>query len=429
MYENDKRKIELLEQSARNLRAQAKRENRHLLPVEGQLLKDIDAEVEKIKMSLPEKPLTVQGSRKSDHGIEDGTTPTLRGPNDKKDYRSLFGRGNEIPWNDSSQNFFQAVFSKRYHPGLIQNATMTEAIPSDGGFLVPTQLVDSIHAVSLENEIVMPRCYVQPMTTKECSIPGMDIGDHSSNLYGGFTASYTDELGTISEANPKTRLINLNAKKLTGLVRLSNELVNDMIGGLNKITNICGKGLAWYRDRAFLKGTGAGEPLGILNADCTIEIDKEAGQVADTIMYENLCNMLGRLHPGSFKNSVWVAHVTTVPQLLQLTIPVGLGGVTYPALSESIGVFKLLTRPVIFSEKTEPLGDKGDLMLCDFSQYVVGLRQGMRFDLSPHVYFTTDELLARLIERHDGMPTWNEALTLEDGSTTVSPFVVLAERA
>jgi hypothetical protein len=45
------------------------------------------------------------------------------------------------------------------------------------------------------------------------------------------------------------------------------------------------------------------------------------------------------------------------------------------------------------------------------------------------VYFTTDELLARLIERHDGMLTWNEALTLEDGVNTVSPFVVLAERA
>jgi HK97 family phage major capsid protein len=53
--------------------------------------------------------------------------------------------------------------------------------------------------------------------------------------------------------------------------------------------------------------------------------------------------------------------------------------------------------------------------LCDFSQYVVGLRGQMRLDTSIHVHFSTDELLARLIERHDGMPLWSEALTLQDG--------------
>ena len=63
------------------------------------------------------------------------------------------------------------------------------------------------------------------------------------------------------------------------------------------------------------------------------------------------------------------------------------------------------------------------------NQYVIGLREGMRFDVSIHVAFETDELMARLIERHEGQPLWDKALTLEDGITTVSPFVVLAERA
>jgi HK97 family phage major capsid protein len=68
-------------------------------------------------------------------------------------------------------------------------------------------------------------------------------------------------------------------------------------------------------------------------------------------------------------------------------------------------------------------------MLADFSQYVVGLRSDMRFDTSIHVAFETDEILSRIIERHDGQPLWDSSLTLEDGTTTVSPFVVLAERA
>ena len=97
-------------------------------------------------------------------------------------------------------------------------------------------------------------------------------------------------------------------------------------------------------------------------------------------------------------------------------------------MTESDGQFKMLTRPVIFTEKTEPHGSVGDVLLADFSQYVVGLRQAMRFDTSIHAGFFTDEMLARLIERHDGQPLWDTALTLEDGSTTVSPFVTLTAR-
>jgi len=63
-----------------------------------------------------------------------------------------------------------------------------------------------------------------------------------------------------------------------------------------------------------------------------------------------------------------------------------------------------------------------------FSQYICGLREEMRISLSPHLYFTTDEGAARLIERHDGQRLWDEALTLEVSSTEVSPFVTLAKR-
>ena len=139
--------------------------------------------------------------------------------------------------------------------------------------------------------------------------------------------------------------------------------------------------------------------------------------------------MLGRLHPGCFNNSVWICQVSAIPQLLQLSLAVGTAGSAVPVLSESGGVWKILTRPVIFTEKTEKLGDLGDILLADLSQYVVGLRSEMRFDTSIHVHFNTDELLSRLIERHDGQPLWDAPLTLEDGTTTVSPFVTLAERA
>ena len=36
--------------------------------------------------------------------------------------------------------------------------------------------------------------------------------------------------------------------------------------------------------------------------------------------------------------------------------------------------FRMLTRPVIFTEKLPVLGDKGDIAFVDFSQYLIGLR-------------------------------------------------------
>ncbi len=145
-----------------------------------------------------------------------------------------------------------------------------------------------------------------------------------------------------------------------------------------------GKG---YRDKAFLKGSGAGEPLGILNSDCLLVQAKESGQSASTINYLNLTGMLSMLHPACFKGSVWICHQSTIPQLLQLSIAVGTGGSHVPVMTEKDGGFSILTRPVIFTEKVEALRSQGDILLADFSQYVVGLREEMRIDLSSACIF------------------------------------------
>lgn len=355
----------------------------------------------------------------------------LRRSNQKKDFRSLWGQAplNTYRWNDKERgcSFYEAVFSGRHHPGLTTRS-MIEGIGSEGGFLVPVEYAEQIHNVSLENELIMPRATVIPMKTETKKLPALDIGDHSSGLFGGFTASYSQEAGTLSQNNPKARQVDLSLKKLYGFLRFSNELFEDISGGGEQIAQICGKGLAWYRDKFFLTGAGGGQPLGVLNSPCVVEVAAETGQATDTIVYRNLLKMVSRLWGGSFLNSIWIAHPSTIPDLGTLTVDVGTGGAHIPVMKENNGQFSILTRPVVFSEKMEPIGDKGDIALVDLSQYVIGLREEMRIEFSPHVYFSSDEMACRLIERHDGCSLWDEALTLEDGSTTVSPFVVLAAR-
>jgi len=352
-------------------------------------------------------------------------------PVEGRDYRSLFCRGDNTSLDTgnfrSAGEFFSVVVSRRFDPRL-QERGLTVGTPSDGGILVPPEYSAMLHNVALESEIVLPRCTVEPMFSNEKKIGATEIGNHSSHLFGGMIAYWKGEGSTLTESTPKIREMTLQAKKLTALFKFSNEWAADAPNGEAKLVSLAGGGLGWWRDSAFLTGTGAGQPLGILNSDCLIVADKEPEQAANTLIYDNLASMLGRLHPASFSRSVWVCHVSTVPQLLKLSIDVGTGGSAYPALSESNGTWKLLTRPVIFTEKTETLGSQGDILLADFSQYVAGLRQDIRFDVSKDYAFASDESYGRLIARVDGQPLWDEALTLKDGSTTVSPFVTLEAR-
>jgi len=429
MYQEHIENIQKLTAKVAAIRAKVAKEGRALNSEESGLIGEMLVCIDDERRYLPEKALTLQnsigGAPRQSFGPNGGFE--LKKPGQAKDYNSLFGNRGGGEWSDHDTNFFSAVFSGRHHPGLITNS-MAESIPADGGFLIPSETAAKIHAVSLESEIIMPRCYLQPMISNEISIPAMSIGSHGACLFGGFVASYASEAGTINEANPKARSMTLTTQKLTGLIRFSSELSADTVGGFNQIVQICGKGLAWYRDKAFISGDGASQPLGVLNSPCKVVVPKQNGQKKATIVYENLIDMMSRMYAGSFSNSIWLCSQDCIPQLLSLSIAIGFGGAVVPVMSESNGEFKILTRPVLFTEKVPALGSEGDISLLDLSTYCVGLRAGMRFDTSIHVAFATDELLSRIIERHCGQSLWNEPLTLATGQT-VSPVVVLAVRA
>ncbi len=165
-------------------------------------------------------------------------------------------------------------------------------------------------------------------------------------------------------------------------------------------------------------------------------VAKETSQLADTVTYMNLTRMLARMHHGCFRNSVWVVHPSTLAMLYSVSIPVFnvassdiVGGVGDRGLEETdSGLRIMLSRPVVVSEKVQTLGDVGDILLADFSQYCVGLRPDMSIQKSGHLYFDSDETAYRGIIRADGRGSWKGPMTPKNGST-LSWCVTLAERA
>ena len=309
----------------------------------------------------------------------------------------------------------------------------SEKVPAEGGFLVPERLRAELLRVALESAIVRPRARVIPMDSLRVPFPAIDDTSHASSVYGGIVGYWTEEGATLTESTPSFGRITLDAKKLTAYAEVPNELMSDSVISFDAFINqVFPEALAWWEDKAFFDGSGAGEPEGFQNAGAVVNVAKESGQAAATVVYENLVKMYARMLPASLNRAVWVANHEVFPQLATMALSVGTGGSAIwignggAANTPPVTIFG---RPVIFTEKAEALGTAGDIVFADFSYYLIGDRQSMSARSSEHRNFEKDETVFRVVQRLDGRSWLNSAITPHKGSSTLSPFVRLATRS
>jgi HK97 family phage major capsid protein len=308
-----------------------------------------------------------------------------------------------------------------------------ESVGSEGGYLVPEEFRGELAVASLGSSIVRPRARVIPMSSATVRFPKIDETSRVSSVFGGVTVYRTEEGAELTESEASFGSLKLEATKQTALSHVNNELVKDWGAFGVFISEIFPEAISFYEDVDFLTGNGAGAPLGALAAanGAIIEVAKEGGQTADTIVWENVIKMYSRMLPSSLARAVWVASPDVFVELATMALSVGTGG-SAVWLTDGVGAptLTLLGRPVILTEKAPGvLGDKGDLSFVDFGMYLIGDRQMMTVDSSPHVKFTSDKTTYRVIQRNDGRPWVESALTPKNNSATLSPFVQLAARA
>jgi HK97 family phage major capsid protein len=312
----------------------------------------------------------------------------------------------------------------------IRNA-FSSNVPSEGGFLIPENLRSELLRVALETAVVRPRARVVPMESLRVPFPAIDSTSNASSVFGGVIGYWTEEGGALTDSSPSFGRIVLEAKKLTAYTEVPNELISDSAISFQAfIDDIFPQALAFYEDLAFFNGTGAGEPLGFLRADAEIQVTKESGQLADTIVWENIVKMYSRMLPSSLGRAVWITSPGTFVELATMALSVGTGGSAI-WLTNGVGQppMSILGRPVIVSEKAPVLGDAGDIGFYDFDFYLVGDRQVMTASSSEHFKFKNDQTAYRIIERVDGRPWLNSAITPQNSGDTLSPFVQIAARA
>jgi HK97 family phage major capsid protein len=338
---------------------------------------------------------------------------------------------------ETSADYFKTIWHNTDRTPEIQSKlsrirnAFSSNVPSEGGFLIPENLRSELLRVALETSIVRPRARVVPMESLRVPFPAIDSTTNATSVHGGVVGYWTEEAGALVESAASFGRIVLEAKKLTAYTEVPNELVSDSAISFQAfIDDIFPEALAFYEDLAFFNGTGVGEPLGFLRATSEIQVTKESGQLADTIVWENIVKMYSRMLPSSLGRAVWIASINTFPELATMALSVGTGG---SAIWLNNGVegppMTILGRPVIFTEKAPVLGDAGDINFVDFGFYLVGDRQVMTASSSEHFKFQNDKTAYRIIERVDGRPWLNSALTPQNSGDTLSPFVQIAARA
>jgi len=324
-----------------------------------------------------------------------------------------------------------------FFPEIYNTATgMGITVGSDGQFLLESAfeklLLDKILDAGRVRKLVKT-VYQLAEGYSEVHLPGLDEQSRANgSRYGGARAYWTGEGGEATPSKIKLREIVLKLEKLLGFVYVTEELLRDgrMFG--EYLIRVFGLELAFQIDDVIVNGTGVGQPLGILKCPALISVTKETGQAADTVVFPNITKMISRHSAFDLKSRYWFINPQVQPELMTMTLPVGTGGqaVYLPSGGASDSPYdKLMGIPVIPVEQCSKLGDKGDIILVDMSDYLVIERGGAGVDRSMHVAFMSDQQVFRFRYRFNGCPLTHAPLvSYTDSNWTSSPYVTLGAR-
>ncbi len=310
---------------------------------------------------------------------------------------------------------------------------MSEVVPADGGILVGEDRQDAIMGRVYDVGQLIQMADMTPISGTSNSMVfyrEKETSRATGSRRGGIRFYWASEGEEKTSSKPKFERQRLELHKAIGLVYATDELLADAPALGAWVMKNLPEELRFGIEDAMVNGTGAGQPTGIVGADCTVSIPKEAGQAADTIVAENIMNMWARRWTRA-SDYVWLTNQDTGPQLWQMSLAVGTGGaIVYmpPGGLSGVPYGTLYGRPVIESEYCETVGTVGDIVLVSWDEYQMIEKGGMQSASSIHVRFIYDEQVFRFVTRIDGQPKWSAPLTPFKGTNTVSPFVTLASR-
>jgi HK97 family phage major capsid protein len=346
------------------------------------------------------------------------------------------------PWARDWASFLRAVNDPMDSSArtVIMNAAMSERVGTEGGFLVPENLRQQVLSY-MAAAVVRPQAMVLPMSSYRLPVPILDNPSQASSaqVLGGLTFAFTEEGAAITGSVPGFGRVVLEARKAAALMTVPNELADDAAGAFGDfLARVIAKGYGWVEDDYFIgtNGTGVGCPQSLINAPCAVSVTR---LTASSVTQVDIAKMFKALHPAAkmsgytpgYTHVRWLISASAMDQILELYLAIGTPANQAVAPSDWFQAGdgdrtgpSMLGLPVTVTDHQPAVGTRGDVMLADLSEYLIGDRQVMTVERADQSLFGNDQSYVRVRAMVDGR-YWVQTATTTTAGQSVSPVVVL----
>lgn len=297
------------------------------------------------------------------------------------------------------KSFWNAMRSKMPSHDVLN--ALSEGTDADGGFLVPDTfertLIDGLN----DTLIIRKLAHVFETASGAHKIPV--VSAHGS-------ASWTDEGAQIPETTHKFSEKSIGAHKLTALIKVSEELLNDSAFDLESyFSQEFARQISNAEEDAFVTGTGTDRPFGIFD-------EKEGGEVGvttagATITADELIDLYHSLRAPYRKKAVWLLNDSTIQAVRKLKDE-NKQYIWQPSLQVGLPD-TLLGRPV-YTTNSIPGVAAGEKVIAfgDLSYYWIGDRTGITFKRLNELYADRGQIGFLATKRVDARLVLPEAVKI-----------------
>lgn len=299
-----------------------------------------------------------------------------------------------------ASNAYKEDFGLHLRGKVPVHNVLSEGVDADGGYLVPEEFERNL--VKELDEANVIRQLAKVITTQaERKIP-VAVG-HS-------VAQWTAENAAYTESNPTFGQKQIDAFKLTDLIRVSTELLQDSAFDLeNYIGTEFARAFGIAEEQAFCVGTGSGQPTGIFTANGgTVGVTAAS---ATAITVDELIALTYALKSPYRRNAKFLMNDATVALIRKLKDQ---NGAYLWQPSVQAGQPDKLLGYDIYTSPYVPTAAAGALTIAfgDFSNYWIADRAGRTVQRLNELYATNGQVGYVATERVDGKVILPEGIQL-----------------
>lgn len=287
----------------------------------------------------------------------------------------------------------------------IEGRALSVGVNTAGGNLVPDEFERAIINLREEYGVLRREARVLPMGSDHMFIPRRS---------GGITANFTAENVAITESDPTWNNVELTAKKLGAMTRMSSELAEDAVIDMADIlADEFAQGLALKEDTVGFTGTGVQGDGGIVGIVSELDNNQAtlAGSIAaaldepEEVVMADLNSFMSVLPLFARQNAKFYCS-QVVSEIVFGRLQSAAGGNTIGTLTGGIGRsflgHEIIPVQVMRSGGGVDYSDVHFILFGDLSKALtMGERRGMTVAVSDQRFWDQDQIAMKVTERID----------------------------